>query len=789
MSTTSCCFNSEGLHVLALALRNQKVSLMTNECQAVKSSFHLSLISPFLSTQFSQILPDLNRRHEVQLSRVLKNLENKTMASSVSDPIRSKNASPERDSILRTKHFSIKDHNEDEVSIAWRTEFRSVRNDTLPPFPFQVYILSSANQVAEDVNFPLELAASIRDEEPENDIFRFHFQVYHRPFPNILACIAHQNREILHRNRNGIAPRMISRWTQTDNGYKGQVIVIDMNDWIDSGVLIVDFDPAENDNRGQIPEWNRAYDGDIDLVNARRIDRTRSLIYSLANLWHNAGASWTEDDLQRRNDGGTSPVLYPAIDPASHYDAEHEEVHELDGTALPGPATQADNDDNDDGLPRIIDTFDPFELFLQEHELREYRAETYSDLLGLPVTSVWSSKLSRTRPEFSFTLYLAFDFFDKLQVHPKALFRCLNKGLVSQEAWTLDIVKNMPSLDAAFQYHSRATAQRTSERCQRRRACIHLIVRKIAGSKLPSEILEHIEDLLLPPAIPKYSARPFRPLKDVFMYLDKGLQYTGPLLVYSNPDDSRINLHATHSGSVSGSVLRLVYQRYWHRVADELHVLWGSCSPRCVETEELAFPKAELELLVPEACVWRSQFGIQFINGYVDVKITFHSDREIVIPYHHGLFSHDLWDECVDILDLETGERLAPLGHVAQTWPICINSWAQTVEQGFRAGAHTFMDPENSFRSFKANERRNLELRPTAVWWHWLVSKGMLKGGRRYAFQLRPGIMIPRWTYGTVGNREGPFNLPPIPITVDETLRPFKFRVESIGAPHGSFNR
>jgi hypothetical protein len=440
-----------------------------------------------------------------------------------------------------SRQFTIKDHNEDEVSIAWCTEKN--RNDTLPPFPFQVYLLSSAEQVAKGVKFPCDFAVFVQKIGPVHERSRCHFQIYRRTFPSILACIAHQKREILHRNRNGIIPRMVARWTQIEMGDKGHIIVIDADNWANDGILLVSFDPAEYDNPNQFAAWNAAQVGDIDVVHARRAHNTGVFIHALERWWLNAGGHWTEDDLQRRNEGGISPVLYPAIDPAAHYDAEHEEIHELDGTALPGPAGQANDneDDGDDSDPRIIDTFDPFDLHMQEHELKEYCSETYSDILDLPVTSIWNGQFSRLRPQFSFTLYLAFDFFDKLQVHPQALFRCLNRGLIAQEAWTLDIVKNMPSLDAAFQYHARATAQRTSERCEQRSACVRMVAHKIAGSKLPSEILEHVEDLLLPPEIPAYSARPCRPFKDVFLYLDKSRQYTGPLSTYTS--EQQVNSH------------------------------------------------------------------------------------------------------------------------------------------------------------------------------------------------------------------------------------------------------
>ena len=177
----------------------------------------VELAPHLISPPFLYLQPQRYRRRKVQNSPGLEIFHNQTMATSIQHSTRSNAASSKSDNVRGTKRFSINDHNEDEVSIAWRTESRCIRNDKLPPFPFQVYIVSSATQVSQDIDFACELAATIRDGERENERCRFHFQVYHRPFPNILGCGAHQRREILHRNRNGIVPRMISRWTQTDH--------------------------------------------------------------------------------------------------------------------------------------------------------------------------------------------------------------------------------------------------------------------------------------------------------------------------------------------------------------------------------------------------------------------------------------------------------------------------------------------------------------------------------------------------------------------------------------------
>ena len=713
----------------------------------------------------------------------------------------------ESDLERRTQQFTTRDHSGDEVAVSWDPSAWTNPDEDLPPFPFQVYILSTAESVANDAAFPRKLAAFVHLHWGSKVMCRFHFQVYRRPFPNILACIAHQRREIHYRNRNGIVPRMLEEWAE-DEEYKGRILVIDRDGWEREGIVFASFDPVEHENRSQFSAWNIAAIGDFDIVKASRAKHTSAATSILRHWYVWAGGPNTEDFLQRRNDGGISPVLYPAIDPAAHYDVEHEDVHELDSTEIPGPAMLVDENDQDNGNPRIINTFDPSELFLREEELNCYQSETYSDHFGLPITSIWNTDFSRTRPPFSFTLYVAFDFLDKLQIHPKALFRCLDKGLIAREAWTLDIVTNMPSLDAAFQYHARASADRAPEKARRRRECARLLVQKTSGSRLPGEILEYIEDLLAPPQIFNYSERPRRPFQDFMLYLDKSRKYNGPLMIYSNPDGSWRKATSTLSEHLARGepynhpdcILRVVHQRYWHRVADELHVLWSLCSPRRLPDDNPTIPRAHLWLRAPEACVDHASFGTQYINGYPDLTLEFCSDGNVVLPadafrrLDSSMFSHDLWDECIAIIDLETGAVLSPVPARIEDTAICFDSWAKTRDLGFGPGPDQALHPR--FWFFEPNVPTKLMLRPSQEWWQHNVRNGTFKSGREYAFKLKAGFNIPRWTYGSRPEKDGskpnihgPFNLPPIPVTVDETPQPFKFRVESIGAPHGSFNR
>ena len=706
-----------------------------------------------------------------------------------------------------TRCLNIKDHEGDDVSIVWNLNpSNKSTSDTLPPpFPYQVYLTTSARGVVEEPHFPAAFARSIEREIGglSESNWQYHFEIYTRPLPNILACIAHQRKEIRHRNRNGIVPRLVSSWTtRNGEGYKGRIIVIDREDWADAGITLVSFDPAEYDMPSSFPAWHTASDGDIDIVKALRY-RCRTLIRDRLNeWWTDAGHSWTEADLARRNEGAFSPALYPAVDPLAHHDAEHEEVHELDGTALPGPAAQQPTDeDQDDGTPRIIDTFDRKELFEREDELKHLQTESYSDTLGSHVTSVWSSKHSKLRPPFSFTLYLSFNM---LPLHPKALFSCLNKGLISYEAWTLDVVSNMPSMDAAFQYHSRASAWRTSIRTAQTRRCMHSIVQRVASLKLPGELLEYIEDLLVPPEIPRYSSRPVRPFDDVFMYLDMDHISTGSLLIYSNPqaywhsqNHSYWQLGFTELESMSNApygqavfeedVLRIRFLRFWHRVADELHILWSLCSPRCSSLEMSQMPRITLKLKMPEACVWRAT-GPQYINGYPDTEVFLHSEQPIVI-HCTEMFSHDVWAECVEVVALGTGDVLPmrPYKYMDDSLPY--DSWALSRELGGPSDAKIEQWQNYKQRTFEPGNSGVLGIVPRRFWWQDRLRNGMFRNGREYALRLKPGLTVPRWTYGEIGNLKGPYNLPPIPVTVDETIHKFKFRVESIGAPYGSFSR
>ena len=208
---------------------------------------------------------------------------------------------------------SIEDHNGEEVRIAWCPKPYLDEPEQFPPFPYQVLVLDSAKECASDPEFPsssakwIEKCGGISDEN-----CNYRSELYSRTFSNMLECVSHQRIEVSHRNRNGIWPRLIGKWTTNrQEGHKGFILIIDHVDWMTHGIVSVQFDPIDYDWPG--PDWmDKCH---LSLVSAQRYIKPKSLKDHLTRLFTDAGHSWTQEDLQRRNDGGHSPAFVPCCRP------------------------------------------------------------------------------------------------------------------------------------------------------------------------------------------------------------------------------------------------------------------------------------------------------------------------------------------------------------------------------------------------------------------------------------------------------------------------------------------
>lgn len=289
----------------------------------------------------------------------------------------------------------------------------------------------------------------------------------------------------------------------------------------------------------------------------------------------------------------------------------------------------------------------------------------------------------------------------------------------------------------------------------------------------------------MPPDIPNYSSRPLRPYQDVFLYLNERHLSNGPLLVYSNPRDygpgpnqARSKYHAPYQApSTLDQPLRVVFLRFWHRVADELHTLWSLCSPR-LPLSAADTPTITLRIHVPDTL----SPGTRQVNGLhnfgrgppydctFSLRSTFH---EPITIHKHPLFSHDLWWEALDLVHLATGEVVP---EAASIYPSpgqdVADSWQQSRELGF-ARDHS-PEPRHMQTLHPGQWTEVLDTEGRRIRHDmdmWLIERheaGLLRRGPgRYALRLRKGVVVPRWTSGAVDERRGPYNLPPLALELE----------------------
>lgn len=375
--------------------------------------------------------------------------------------------------------------------------------------------------------------------------------------------------------------------------------------------------------------------------------------------------------------------------------------------------------------------------------------------------------LNSCRPAFSVAIYLTFD----TTIASKALFNCLDKGLIANEPWTLDIVRNMPSLEASYDYHTRASSSRTSKRTSDRISCIGTILNRIAGHKLPTELLDYVRELVVPPEIPNYSSRPTKLFKDVFLFLDAKSLSTGPQLVYSNPapfwpntssskgpfsEPGRWSSAFIREYASQDPILQGLNLRYWHRVADEIHILWSFCSARLTSVSTNNMPRLSLRMeLSPE--IHRGQFVAALQS---ELRYELHFSQPITLPIpslsHWSLF---------EIVDLDTGTILPQLPFKLRGINSCTDSWLQSPELGFKDPQRLTLWPIALHKKMPT-----LVNGPPQNWREpYLHAEDLLTDGHQYSLRLCEGVNVPRWKLGTSGGGGHPYNLPSIEVTMSDS--------------------
>lgn len=637
--------------------------------------------------------------------------------------------------------------------------------DYLPPFPFQVYVVDEDVGATANPEFPVNFALLIeRFGGIADGGCKYHFQVYSSPGPNILSCIAHQRKEVAWRNCTRAWPRMIQKWTSRDDeGYKGFILVIDREDWARNGFVLVKFDPAAYDRPSQIEDPDTAGGGIFDLVHAVRHRDLSTVVWDghLMEWWREAGHTFTQNDLETRNNGVLGPTFNPVIEPVALPNAQE---------GIDEPSAQAATDPEHE-------TDDPWRAIkhLPSH-LKSYRYECTD---GTRAVSVWDGRKNTTRPHFSFTIYCAHGIWCKV---PKAIFNCLNQGLIQHEPWTLDVNYGFETIEAAYEHFMRNIEQRPVNRTMERTQCMRKVLQKVAGHVLPKELLDLIEHMLVPPAIPLYDSLPHRQFRKMFLWLPSSRTSDGPLVVCTDAkplledpdvlssDTARQRVAWSRPDLMLDDVLRVVALGHWSRVADELHILWSLCATRAFPEHDL--PRARLEISMPKLCVVGDNPNVK---PEVSAKLAVSSSQPIVLM-EQRILSHDIWEEAFDVVDLKT-DTVLPRLPFKENPTICL---ADSFNQSPRLDLQPLSDggglfgPPPTMLSPKAGHDDYEFPELTSLWWWDRICTDILRCGNEYALRLRDGVTIPRWTYGRVGELEGPFNLPPIPITMGKEVR-FKF--------------
>ncbi|KAI7332653.1 hypothetical protein KC315_g4561 [Hortaea werneckii] len=746
------------------------------------------------------------------------------------------NANRAEDARRARRTILVKDHEGGDVSCIFLMPVKKLSPDfkTLPRLPYQVYLLDDAVE-GSDMQVLDQFCAVMYHLLRNSSGFheKIHFDVYQTPREDHLACVEHQRREIDWRNRNGIWPRLVSTWSadHDDGGDRGFIFVIDSADLVRHGISSVYFDPDEyHDPIKRRSVWHLAgYRGDFDLVRAIRIRTTPSLKRLLCKAERRAGIDHRGTNL-RFTDGGSasraersagmeclspttfrftdvgssSRALSPALEAASHDYAEYGEDEDEELLFLEqqnGVDAMADDISDDanlqpDGRPQIIDRFRCNELrTVPGPDAKGYGTETYEDSQSQCTVSVWDSTVSATRPPSSITLYCG----SAATFSAESLFRCLNKGLISMEPWTLDVKRGFDSLSQAHVHQRREASRRNSSRVSHRRSCMRMLVRKIVAGTLPLELCDVIEEKLIFPVIPDYACSRIRPFHSLLLYLAPKSSVRslsqGPLLVFSNLS-RLLSASGVDNFIFSGAEgrpglltpdteeLRVKHLRFWHRVANEIHTIASLCAAMDYVSPQHEFiPSATISIDPP---LWHSKRRSLDDSNLVTLRV----DSPQTLTLHtHELFSHDLFFEALQLVDLTADHVLPQLPmeyHDRQTLRHD-DSWSTSASLGLSNLHHDDSWPTSVSLGLSTRARIESRLRRLEVLepgqsfqWPWICDqylsarerRGELIDGHRYAFRANPNVplKVVRWTYGKPGALERMCGRPPMPVSLEHEV-------------------
>ncbi|CAC9887969.1 unnamed protein product [Aureobasidium pullulans] len=180
----------------------------------------------------------------------------------------------------------------------------------LSAFPFQVYILSAAADLATDDEFPDKLRDYIQGNDGcirFNENCRWHLEIYTLPQASILDCIDHHEKEKHHRKLLGRGPVMLNR---------KELLVVDNIHWESKGLLSIEYtaqflgrDGSERELENHVHHESGLDEGEElalpnlrqDLIVRRHKDADALVEEVLNFIWYDEGHEWVLGPLMERN--------------------------------------------------------------------------------------------------------------------------------------------------------------------------------------------------------------------------------------------------------------------------------------------------------------------------------------------------------------------------------------------------------------------------------------------------------------------------------------------------------
>ncbi|CAD0087651.1 unnamed protein product [Aureobasidium vineae] len=660
------------------------------------------------------------------------------MARTKAQAIEQAGAPPSWDT--QTLARTLDDHGSAPIKIAWsRTNGDS---SPLPPFPFHVYLTRGADSLTADEVLGYQLLYRLHTQELADPCW--HLELFTVVQDNVFACVEHYEQEKAFRKFGFHAPYMPD---------KNCFLVIDSDKWRDEGLLSVRY----TKERAHLP-YN---------VTAERYKSWNHLATRLRGEWSEQGMTNIEELLDGENLARGWPInlnLYPEGGPDQTVNGMTLATYEQPNSSSDQPADEAPD-------------FEDISVHMNGTV-----AEKRQDSEGFPYTALRYD--ASQAPRFVYYLFVLgrdISSEDILKV-----FTRLNTGLLADVSWTLHLYP-----DATMSSASSIFARAMNSRGQ-------------------SDTSTHIPS--------SYAGPPLQMYRDVYMCLDASKpQPDAPSFCLARPgpntfprldsdvdDLDRVPNHQDkYAGEPDSLDLYTFNPGSWELAGDMLHTYFTLCSHTQAVTRSLSSsPSPSISLSIS---VNSELSSIAAIASPIELFITSHASCPLTLNVTGTIFDTSDWHSYLRIVQIDTsvelhidpvnkrptrvsslGERLLDYGftkRVSDTGddrpPHLITLYPNTplqlpVQRPLPAESLANLRPDEN-----ADDKRFLDNHKVEGQAHFNAPdifqkslyeryQGSWKVGKRHTIELRDDTTIPRWTWGTAAELQGPYGLPALAIYVEE---------------------